>query len=121
MKTHDSIYQAIRARDRNAVAAFLKAGADFLEDGGWTPIHEAAREGDLEILQMLIDGGFDVNDNFEITDYSSDYFGSALSEALLYGNLEAAKLLIRNGANVNGDFLCRISIRRKPLPGSTTW
>lgn len=104
MTDYDSIYEAIKAWDEEGVAAFLKTDADSERDCGWTPIHEAAREGYIEILQMLIEAGFEVNRDFEITDYSSDYYGSALSEALLHGNLEAAKLLIQHGADVNATY-----------------
>jgi len=34
---------------------------NYMDGNGWFPIHEAARAGHVEILQMIIDAGFDIN------------------------------------------------------------
>ena len=104
MEKYGSIYEAIKAQDILATSDFLKTGHDFVEDGGWTPLHEASRIGHMDVLQLLIERGFEVNRDFEITDGTSEYWGSALTEALLHNNLDAAKLLIKHGADVNANF-----------------
>ncbi len=59
-----------------------------------TPLHQAARAGDIQHIQSLISGGGDVNakDKDEWT---------PLHWAAHKGHTEAAKLLITNGTNVN--------------------
>lgn len=51
-----------------------------------TPLHWAARGGNVHIIRLLLDSGIDVN--------RQTHQGTALHEAALFGKLEAVKLLI---------------------------
>ena len=62
--------------------------------GGFTPLHFAARQGDMESARLLVAGGADVNA------ISAD--GKAPLELAIYnGNYELASFLIDSKANVN--------------------
>ena len=59
-----------------------------------TPLHQAAKAGDVEQIKLLISQGADVNQRDSNT-------WTSLHEAAHNGNIEAAELLISNGADVN--------------------
>jgi ankyrin repeat protein len=107
----DTIYQAIRALDLNAVESFLATREDFPVDGFWTPLHEASKLGDCKMVQAILSYietskycSFNINTEFEIDSNDDDMRGTALSEALLNNSDEVVKLLIENGADVNSTF-----------------
>jgi len=111
MAKYDSIFEAIKEEDVKWVRYFLKHNQVPIEDGGWNPLHEASKKGNLPIVKAILqylknneDHEFNVNSYFEIIDRDSDYRGTALSEALLNGNIDIAKFLVKNGANVNGRY-----------------
>ena len=62
--------------------------------GGMTALHHAAREGHVEALAALLDGGADINEQ------SADG-STALVQALLNGQFDLAQVLIKRGADVN--------------------
>lgn len=60
----NSLMSAVAANDISGVRFFSKAGPSLINQrniGGATALHIAAREKNLEITQMLIDNGADVN------------------------------------------------------------
>jgi cytochrome c len=57
------------------------------------PLHEAAKEGDLETIEQLLAQGADINE--------SSALATPLHYAIQRGHAKAAELLIRRGANVN--------------------
>jgi ankyrin repeat protein len=59
-----------------------------------SPIHEAAVAGDVELVEMLIEKGADVDDR-DVHGYTP------LILAIQAGNTDIAKVLINNGADVN--------------------
>uniref|UniRef100_A0A1I7RHD0 ANK_REP_REGION domain-containing protein n=1 Tax=Bursaphelenchus xylophilus TaxID=6326 RepID=A0A1I7RHD0_BURXY len=69
------------------------AGKDSYSREGRTPLMEAARHGNIEIIDYLILKGVDVNKSSPNND------ATALSLSCLYGHAEATKLLLMNGAN----------------------
>lgn len=108
---YDSIYDAIENESKAAVDRFCATDEDFIEDGGWNPLHAASRVGNVAIIKSIlryIDKAFysffDVNSEFEIIDHCSDRRGTALTEALLNDHKDAAKILIKNGADVNATY-----------------
>ncbi len=75
----------------------LNTRPELLYADDWTPLAEAAKDGDTELVRELIGQGADL----EV--FSGD-FGSeetALGWAALEGNLDTALVLIEAGANVN--------------------
>jgi len=62
---------------------------------GMTSLHDASKEGNVEVVQLLLDQGTDVNER------SGHRQASALYVASFQGKLEVAKLLIKYGADVN--------------------
>jgi ankyrin repeat protein len=63
-------------------------------NGGFTPLHFAAREGEIEIAQLLLDAGADVNP------IAADG-KNPLSLAIYNGHYALAELLVDAGADVN--------------------
>ncbi|MGL9688337.1 MAG: ankyrin repeat domain-containing protein [Wolbachia sp.] len=59
----------------------------------YTPLHNAARDGDLEAIKYSVNKGDDING------YSCGY--TPLHVAAMYGHLEAVRSLIGKGANVH--------------------
>src|ERR1700681_5027137 len=56
-RTVPSLFEAVRARDVDAVRRLLAAGANpRLDDGRETPLHAAARTGPLALVEALIEG-----------------------------------------------------------------
>ncbi|XP_006825079.1 LOW QUALITY PROTEIN: ankyrin repeat and SAM domain-containing protein 6-like [Saccoglossus kowalevskii] len=72
----------------------VKAADTIGEDGG-TPLMFAAMRGQLEIVELLVNYGADVNRQ----DTASGW--TALMQATYYGKKEVAKYLITQGADVN--------------------
>jgi len=66
-----------------------------IPDGlGRTSLYDASTEGDVEVVQLLLDQGADVNQRNALHE-------TALDVASTKGKLEVAKLLIKYGADVN--------------------
>ena len=63
--------------------------------GGLTALHHAARQGSVEAVKALLDGGADINDA-TVVDHTTP-----LLLATINGQFDVAKLLIERGANVN--------------------
>ena len=61
---------------------------------GWTPLHQCAFQGNIEIAQFLMDNGAKVN-------VVSSLGITPLMYAANNANLEIVKFLIKNGANLN--------------------
>lgn len=53
---------------------------------GWTPLRIAARDGEIEIIEILLNNGADVH-------FKGDYVGTALDLARSHGYLSAVKIL----------------------------
>ena len=82
---------------RACVRALLAAGADAdarTSRLGWKPLMAAAKSGDGEIVEMLIDAGARVNQTYHNGK-------TPLYCAAEWGRLEAARALLRRGADVS--------------------
>ena len=89
------LFDAVRARDVNAVRALIAQGADVnhADRGDGTPLIEAARRGQLETVRLLLDAGADPN-----LPVRGD--GAPLIQASLSGHLDIVQALVARGANV---------------------
>ncbi len=110
----------------------------WIEEGGNTPLIFAARSGDLESVQHIVDAGADVNalsafgtsplimavhgGNARAVEYllqqgaevdSSASGHTALHDAILRGNLAAVEVLLEHGANVEAKLEKPTPVRRQ--------
>jgi cytochrome c len=69
-----------------AIALHASGGADAGE------LHEAAKAGDVEAVQALVDGGAEVE--------AWDFTGTALHMAAIKGHAEDVEVLIAGGADI---------------------
>jgi len=106
----------LKGANRSQVAEILiKEGADVnAKDGnGATPLHPAAMQGHLEIIEQLLNAGVEVVasgrdeavkllvQNDADIDAKDEYKRTPLHFAVYEGRLDTAELLIELGANVN--------------------
>jgi len=69
---------------------------------GWTALHAAAAEGDVQRIGTLIEAGADVNAVVQSQEtWSSQWGDTPLHLAAMEGHIEAVGLLLRAGAEVN--------------------
>jgi cytohesin len=69
---------------------------------GETVLHIAARNGDLDLIQNIIDGGMNVDITVESQEHCSTEWGNTpLHEAAAAGQPAAARALLQRGADVN--------------------
>lgn len=92
--TANPLLEAAEAGDSKKVQEVLAAHPDWVDvedEEGETSLLEAAEEGHLEIVEMLLQGGARIN--------HQDHDGqTALMEAAQESKLECVKLLLRKGA-----------------------
>lgn len=91
---------AVFLGDQTRVAAMLGLHPELattIEGRGDQPIHHAARNGDLEIVKLLLDHGADV-------DAMSERRNSVLYCAAGHGHGDTMKLLLDRGVDVNAKF-----------------
>ena len=92
-------YEAVKEGEREVVSQFLKEKVNVnIKDRnfGWTPLHWATAQGNLQLISDLLEQGAEVNarDNNRWT---------SLHEAVSNDREEIASLLLKNGAYVNAE------------------
>jgi ankyrin repeat protein len=89
------VAEATMAKDREAVKTLLKNGADVnaAQGDGMTALHWAARNGDLELTQMLLYAGANVKATTRLGGYT------ALLMAAEQGHAGVIKALLAGGAD----------------------
>lgn len=87
--------KAILANDLETVKRLINQGVELNFSYDTTPLALAASLGNLEIVQLLIEGGANINLQME------DEGDTALMVASLYGHYEVVKRLVEAGADVN--------------------
>src|SRR5262245_23009646 len=100
----------VNAPSRRFVFGELKSasGGALMEraEGGMTPLQYAAREGNIEVAQVLIAAGADVNAP------EPQHKFTPMLIAIYNGKYDFAQLLIENGANINdGSLYMSIELR----------
>lgn len=98
---YTDIIWASSMNDLPTVRAYIASGADpnaMPLDGSTTPLHNAARNDNLEMIQELIQAGADVN--LTTTD-SNNLNLATLHEAAYAGNVEIIRTLVAAGAEMN--------------------
>ncbi|WP_164968144.1 ankyrin repeat domain-containing protein [Arcobacter sp. CECT 8986] len=91
----NDILLAVRTNDYEKVKSLVsKDNVNKVDTLGYTPLHIAARNNNVEIAKLLIDNNakLDEKDNFKDT---------ALLDAIKNNYIDMSKLLICNGANIN--------------------
>jgi len=97
-----SLFEAVKNNDYAAAANFLRNGTNVNEHGpnGLFPIHIACKNGNLEMVKLLVDvGGADVNE-CAITEYAKK---STMQLATETDNLSLVKYLFEKGVDVVGE------------------
>jgi ankyrin repeat protein len=108
---------ATRKRHPEIVRSLIYAGASVNKKFGYgcrTPIHIAVKNGDLEIVQDLINANAKIN--------VEDGIGSTpINNAMEDGNLDLIRILLKAGANPNiPDGFCHFPIRNAVRNGITS-
>lgn len=105
------LHVAVKARNEKIVRVLLEAGANPNQGteargthSGYTPAHEAASNGDIDILKVLHEFNADFN-------RCSDDQWYPLHCAVYKGHLGAINFLLDHGANVN----CATNYKQTPL------
>lgn len=106
---------------------YFEAAAQFfscesmqqLDDRGTSALHEAARNGHVDMLRVMLEKGADVN---LTQDAPADAGNTPLHIACIYGNADVVKLLIENGAddtlqNVAGETPAHLAVMKKKFGG----
>jgi len=93
---------ALLKGSREMVEMLLEAEADAnMSMDGETPLYGAVRFGHLEIVELLLDHGADIDAKL-----SEQTYGNALSAAMDPEKIQIARLLLKRGADVNAGGGC---------------
>ena len=111
---------------KDAVDVEAKCRSGSVSELGMTALCFAARNGDLELVQLLVKYGADVNAGVS----SSDFLGlpgskviipasvlgrTVLHFAVMGGNLEVVKFLVEKGADVNAEIVDSVNHPQKAI------
>jgi ankyrin repeat protein len=90
-------FQAIEARNISLVRQLISQGADVNQGTpqGATPLHFAARLGQIPLTQLLLEQGADIHAIYQST-------WTPMHLAAKGGHVDVAKLLLKYGAVING-------------------
>lgn len=89
------LVKAVASNNIKSVKTHLQKGVELNPIYDITPLAQASRMGNLEMMKLLIEAGADVNHQMD------DDRETALMEAVAAGHLDAVKMLIEAGADVN--------------------
>ncbi len=94
--TLDDMFKAVKTNDVRELRTFLEQGMDpdSTNQQGYSVLMEAAREGHVEVIALLLDRKAKVNQRNAVGE-------TALMLAAFKGNVEAVRLLHGRGAEIN--------------------
>ena len=98
-RCYTPIFGAVWSENPEIVKYLINRGVgesiNFGCDHGWTPLHKAARKGYLDIVEILIDAGADVNsiDDADTTplDHAADFHFSDVAKLLILHHAQFRK------------------------------
>lgn len=92
------IIKAVRAKNYNSVRFLIARGASIAEPGnnGWTALHHAARNDDVEMIDILSEAS-----DFKVDILIEKHQSTPLHIAAIRGNSNAVKLLLQLKADVD--------------------
>lgn len=98
-----------------AAAFFSSESMEYVDDYGVTALHEAARNGHVDMLRVMLEKG--ANPNVTM-DEPADAGNTPLHVACAHGNAEVVKLLIEAGAddeiqNINGETPAHLAVKKR--------
>jgi ankyrin repeat protein len=98
-KPHAPLNEAIQSGDYNSVRSMLQENPEAANDESWhdevkLPLLEAIEKKDMQMIEMLLDAGAEVNPI-----HSNSH--KPLSKAILIGETPIVELLLKHGAEVN--------------------
>lgn len=93
--TVEDLHNAVKEHDASRVQSLLSEGlsVDAAEPDGSTALFTASRNGDLDIVNLLLHNGADAN--------ALSHGATALFPASSFGHLEVVKALVEHGADAN--------------------
>jgi ankyrin repeat protein len=95
----ENLYEAIKNWDTEAVKRFIAQGVPVNEPDAWDsadlPLHHAAQLGFVDIAEILLDNGADINAAVGQQKFTP------LHKAVFYENMEMVRFLLRRRAKVN--------------------
>lgn len=102
---------ALSFRPLKYVKLLLNYGADIRSvcDNGETAVHLAAQNGHTDVMEFVLDHGFDVN----CVEFNNNI--SALHYAAQINNSEGCELLLRHGAMVDAIYIDHLREKHTPL------
>jgi len=97
------IHQAIRNGDAEQVRAILErdAATIHVRQGGILPLHQAVRQGNLMIAELLLAKGADVNRfGADATEFSP-HEATPVTEAIRVGRMDMVRMFVEQGADLS--------------------
>ena len=103
------LFYAAQAGRYDEVAGCISRGADpaWTHHNGWSALHEAALGGNVQVAELLLDHGWDM----EARDMRTLTGDRPLHSAAEEGHIEVIQLLAARGAEIN----CQASDKETPL------
>lgn len=97
MNRSEQFFEALRARNLSEVWNMISDQPQLLQardESGLSPLHWAARTGDVDLARVLLDYGADIESVHAQT------FSTPLKYAVFFGRTECVRFLVERGADL---------------------